>query len=112
MPYPDFKNEILFRGYVESIPRINITNILVAIAPILLFIPLYFLFEHSLYLAIELSPRHISIGVDKDLFLTKDGIFTLYCALQLINGSKPSIIDWKLAIKTILSKPFGVNKHG
>jgi hypothetical protein len=109
--FPKFKNlrlETEYLGCVVSRPKIGFTFFIVGLAPLVLLIPLYFLFKVSPYLDIVLTTQYFSLGVDKGLFVNTDGLLTLYGSIQLLNAAIPSRTDIIVAVKALIIRPFAI----
>jgi len=109
-PFPKKEGGVFYWGFVVSVPKINFTFFFVGLAPLLLLIPLYFIFKVSPYLDIVLTRQYLSVAVDKGLFLNTNGLVTGYFAWQLLRASVPSSVDIKGVLKAIFINPLGVNK--
>lgn len=93
-------------GYVRSkvagsLPfAISMKVFLIAIAPVLINIPLFILIESKLILKCEIS--QISKILDPRIIVTKEGLMTILLFVILISGIAPSHEDFKGMIKGLI----------
>ena len=85
----------------SSIPFvISIKEFLVAIAPVLINVPLFIFIESKFVLKCRVS--EISMILNPRIMLTKEGVITLLLFLILISGIAPSHEDFKGMIKGLI----------
>lgn len=92
-------------GSVRAIPRFLGLNVFVALAPFLLFIPLYYILNTADILDMGYKGGSFIFELDVYKFL-KLPILEEYFIVQLFLGAFPSSTDYRVALRSAFSKGF------
>lgn len=99
------KTKVVY-GHVLSIPRIQAAFVLIAIAPLVWYVALYYFLSYYNLLFIAIENGKIYLNFEYEAFLNYQNWLLLYISLQLLWAGKLSGQDIKVFFKGIFSISF------
>lgn len=90
-------------GSVSFTPRIKVLGIIPALAPVLLWVVLYYFLDYNNIIRINFDMSILSIHMDIIKLLTVNNIWIIYVSWMLFWGAFPSRQDIKVALNYLFS---------
>jgi len=105
---PKIKKDRVVYGHVYAIPKYNMFYIIIAIAPIVWFVALYYLLAHYGFVTININKETLLFQLDYKSLFQFQNWFIIYLSLQLIWAGTLSSQDIKMFLNGIFSISFFV----